>query len=214
MATEQASDGDLAALLAPEVSFRRLLLVGTGALAVTHLPFWLNWAAEFYPALELRIVLTRSATRFVAPDALTALSGRPVTIDAWDGLPSRPAPHVELAGWPDAVLVHPAGMNFIARLALGLADTPVQLALQLTAAVIGVAPALPPGHGNGSPVGGHLATLEADPRIVVGPTEPATSASTREVHDGGVTPVSTMFRLMQQRLVDRAARIGADHAGR
>jgi hypothetical protein len=206
--------GDLAALLAPEVSFRRLLLVGTGALAVTHLPFWLNWANEFYPDVELRIALTRSATRFVAPDALAALAGGQVLVDDWATLPVRPAPHVELAGWPDAILVHPAGQSFIARLALGLADSPVQLALQLTSAVIGVAPALPPGHGNGLAVGEHLTRLAADPRIVVGPTEEATSASTREVHDGGVTPVSTMFRLMQQRLVERETPIGAGHGNR
>jgi hypothetical protein len=206
--------GDLAALLAPEVSFRRLLLVGTGALAVTHLPFWLNWAGEFYPDLELRIALTRSATRFVAPDALAALASGPVLVDDWTSLPARPAPHIELAGWPDAILVHPAGQSFIARFALGLADSPVQLALQLTSAVIGVAPALPPGHGNGRAVGEHLARLEADPRIVVGPTEEATSASTREVHDGGVTPVSTMFRLLQQRLVARETPIGAGHGDR
>ncbi|MDI6099142.1 flavoprotein [Actinoplanes sp. NEAU-A12] len=199
MAAQHATSDELAALLKPQIGFRRLLLVGTGALTVTHLPFWVNWIKECYPDVEVRVMLTPSATRFVTVDALTALTGRPVTVDSWTRLPSWPAPHLELADWPDAILVHPAGLHFLARLALGLADTPLQLALQLTPAVIGIAPALPPGHAHGPAAAAHLKTLAGDHRIVVGPTEPAVSATTGEEHDGGVTPVPTMLRLMQQR---------------
>lgn len=205
MAVQQATGDELAALLAPQISFRRLLLVGAGALTVTHLPFWVNWAREFYPDLEVRVVLTPSATRFVTVDALTPVTGRPVTVDSWAQLPAWPAPHLELAGWPDAILVHPASLHFLARLALGLADTPLQLALQLTQAVIGIAPALPPGHAHGPAAAAHLRTLAADHRIVVGPTEPAISATTGEEHDSGVTTVPTMLQLMQQRAEARHA---------
>ena len=44
---------------APVFGAERLLLVGTGAINVAFLPFWLNWLTMTYPGLECQIVLTR-----------------------------------------------------------------------------------------------------------------------------------------------------------
>lgn len=198
----------MAALLTPSFNFRHLLLIGTGALSVAHLPFWLNWIQGSFPQLVVRVAITPSAARFVSVDALRAVA-EDVVLDAWDANPVRPAPHVALARWADAALVHPAGMNFIARLAQGLADTPVQMALQLTEAVIGVAPALPPGHRNSPALRRHLALLADDPRVVVGPTGEAVSATTGSPEDGAAAPVPVMFSLMEQHRSRQAATTGS-----
>ncbi|MER5490002.1 peptide terminal cysteine decarboxylase LxmD [Streptomyces sp. NPDC002490] len=181
--------------------FRRILLVGTGALSVAFLPFWINWFKNSPRQGELRVVLTRSARRFVSAEAVSVLSGRPVLVDDWGGPDGRgdgagtPVPHVELARWPDLVLVHPATLNFVSRYALGLADSPLLLALHSTDALVGVAPALPPAAHRNPVVQGHLAALRARPGVVVAPTVSAVSASTGEEDDGGAAPLTELLAL-------------------
>lgn len=128
----------------PDFGAERLLIVGTGALGVAFLPFWLNWLRGAYPALETRVVLTRSAERFVTLEALTAIGDGAAWRDAWPEETGDKARHVELADWPDAIAIYPASLSFIARYALGLGDSPTLLALQCTAAQVGIAPSLPP----------------------------------------------------------------------
>ncbi|RSS03215.1 phosphopantothenoylcysteine decarboxylase [Streptomyces sp. WAC04189] len=175
--------------------FRRVLLVGTGALGVAFLPFWTNWLGNTFPEMEKRVVLTRSARRFVSADAISALCGKDVVTDDWNEAGPGAAPHVELARWPDLVLVHPATMHFVARYALGLTDTPLLCALQSTSALVGMAPSLPPGAQLSPVVQGHLETLRARPGVVVAPTVPAVSASTGETEDGGAAPLSELMGL-------------------
>ncbi|MCL6736050.1 peptide terminal cysteine decarboxylase LxmD [Streptomyces neyagawaensis] len=175
--------------------FRRVLLVGTGALSVAFLPFWINWLGNTFPEMEKRVVLTRSARRFVSADAISALCGREVVTDDWSEAAPGAVPHVELARWPDLVLVHPATMHFLGRYALGLTDTPLLCALQSTSALVGVAPSLPPGAQLSPVVQGHLDTLRDRPGVVVAPTVPAVSASTGEMEDGGALPLSELMGL-------------------
>ncbi|MFF6998235.1 flavoprotein [Streptomyces sp. NPDC008313] len=177
----------------------RLLLFGTGALSVAFLPFWLNWLRVTRPATEVRLAVTRSAERFVSRAALGAILGSEVLLDVWPGTadPSvPPVDHVELAQWPDAVAVHPAGLHFIGRFAQGLADTPVLMALQCTRAVIGIAPALPPGAEAGPAYRGHLRTLEGYDNVTVAPPHPGRSASTGRDDASAAAPLPALLDLM------------------
>ncbi|MEU6103052.1 flavoprotein [Streptomyces flaveolus] len=124
---------------------RRLVLVVTGSLSAAHTPFWTNWLRRAYPETELRVVLTRSAGRFVTRQALASLSGAAVETDVWPDEPSTSALHVELAEWADTFVVAPATLGFCTRLANGACDSPVLLALQCSAVPQVLAPALPPG---------------------------------------------------------------------
>src|SRR5690625_4127850 len=129
----------------PAFSPERLLIIGTGALVATHLPWWLSWLREAYPQLQLKAVLTGSAQRFVTVSAVSAFASDGVHIDAWSSDPAAEALHVEFSEWAQAALVFPCSMHYLARFALGLCDTPSLLALQCTDALVGLAPALPPG---------------------------------------------------------------------
>ncbi|MFD7450929.1 flavoprotein [Kitasatospora sp. NPDC059827] len=178
---------------------RRLLLVGTGALGVSFLPFWVKWLATVHPDVQVRVALTRSARRFVSEEALAVLSRRAVIRDEWDDQHGVEALHVTIAEWAEAVAVYPATAHFTARFALGLADTPVLLGLQATDAVIGIAPSYPP-HAHRSPVlQRHVQTLRALPRVVVQPTIPAVSATTGALDDGSAGYLSQMLSLMEER---------------
>lgn len=68
------------------------------------------------------VVMTQSATRFITPVTLQALSGRPVFTDMWDTRINNNMAHIDLTRDADLIVVAPASANFIARLAHGLAD--------------------------------------------------------------------------------------------
>ncbi len=69
---------------------------------------------------EVQVLMTGSATAFIAPLTLSTLSKRPVLTDvhsesAWNN-------HVEMGLWADALLIAPATANTLAKLANGLCD--------------------------------------------------------------------------------------------
>jgi phosphopantothenoylcysteine decarboxylase/phosphopantothenate--cysteine ligase len=71
---------------------------------------------------RVKVVMTESATRFITPVTLQALSGHPVYTDMWDARFSNNMAHVDLTRDADLIVVAPASANFMARLAHGLAD--------------------------------------------------------------------------------------------
>ena len=160
------------------VGVRRLLVIGTGSVTAAHLPFWASWLKVGHPGTEVRYVLTGAATRFVAREALVAIGGCDVLADRWPDEPEPRARHVDLAQWPDAVVVLPATLNYLARLALGLGDSPSLLALQCTQAAIALAPALPPGGAESAAYAEHSAKLRARRNVVVVPPHPGRSTTT------------------------------------
>jgi phosphopantothenoylcysteine decarboxylase/phosphopantothenate--cysteine ligase len=71
---------------------------------------------------RVQAVLTASATRFVSPALLQAVTGRPAFHDLWDDRFATGMGHIELSRGADALLVAPATANFIAKLAGGQCD--------------------------------------------------------------------------------------------
>jgi phosphopantothenoylcysteine synthetase/decarboxylase len=67
-------------------------------------------------------VLTRAATRFVTPLTFSALAGERARHDLWDEREPETIEHIALGRWADAVIVAPASLDFLGRLAGGLAD--------------------------------------------------------------------------------------------
>lgn len=160
-----------------QVGVRRLLVVGTGSVTAAHLPFWASWLKMGQPGVEVRYVLTGAASRFVTREALVAIGGCDVLEDRWPDEPEPRARHVDLAQWPDAVVVLPATLNYLARLALGLGDSPSMLALQCTEVAIALAPALPPGGAQSAAYAEHSAKLAARRNVVVVPPHPGRSTT-------------------------------------
>ncbi len=71
---------------------------------------------------EVQVAMTPGATAFVGPLTMQAVSGRPVRTDLLDPDAEAGMGHIELARWPDLILVAPATADFLARLSHGLAD--------------------------------------------------------------------------------------------
>lgn len=71
---------------------------------------------------QVRVVMTRSATRFVAPLTFATLSQGPVTTSLWQAADAWSIEHISNARWGDLLLVAPATANLVAKFAHGLAD--------------------------------------------------------------------------------------------
>ncbi|MGR8009455.1 flavoprotein [Streptomyces hypolithicus] len=192
----------------PDFGVSRLLLVGTGSVSVSDLPFWAEWLRASYPRLEITTVITRSAERFVSRASLAARTGGDVLTDAWPQDTAH-ARHVAWAEWAEAVVVYPATLHFVARLALGLADTPAVLAAQCTAAPVAVAPALPPGGLDSAAYQAHWTALTARRNVVVAPPRSGVSATTGRPDAWVPALLPDVIELLEQRRVELAERASA-----
>ncbi len=72
--------------------------------------------------VDVEVVMTEAACRFITPITMQALSGRPVHTDLWDTRSANAMGHIELSRGADAIVVAPASADFLAKLANGLAD--------------------------------------------------------------------------------------------
>jgi phosphopantothenoylcysteine decarboxylase / phosphopantothenate---cysteine ligase len=148
---------------------RRVLLGITGGVAAyksAHLARLLTAAG-----VEVTVVMTESATRFVGPDTFAALTGRPVHTSLWE----RPGEvlHVRLAHEADLAIVAPATANLLAKLAHGLADDLLTSTLLEYAGPLVIAPAMHTGMWEHPATRGNVETLEGRGVTFVGPVEGA-----------------------------------------
>lgn len=79
---------------------------------------------------EVRVVMTPDAAQFVTPLALQNVSRHPVIVDPFASEHQQDGSwHVHLARWADLALIAPCSANTLAKLAHGLADTALCLAV-------------------------------------------------------------------------------------
>jgi phosphopantothenoylcysteine decarboxylase/phosphopantothenate--cysteine ligase len=91
---------------------------------------------------EVRVVMTSAAQAFVTPLTFQALSNQRVYTELWDQEQEARMNHIQLARWPDLILVAPASADFIARLKLGLANDLLSTLCLATEVPIVLAPAM------------------------------------------------------------------------
>jgi phosphopantothenoylcysteine decarboxylase / phosphopantothenate---cysteine ligase len=99
---------------------RRIVLGITGGVAAYK-------SAELTRALkksgiDVQVVMTDAASKFITATTLQALSGKRVFTDLWDESIANGMAHIELSRDADAILVAPASADFIAKLANGLCN--------------------------------------------------------------------------------------------
>lgn len=92
--------------------------------------------------IDVQVVMTENAGRFVGATTFQAVSGHPVRTSLWDEAAEAAMGHIELARWPDAIVIAPATANTLAKLAHGMADDLVSTLCLATTSPIHVAPAM------------------------------------------------------------------------
>ncbi|TBL78332.1 bifunctional phosphopantothenoylcysteine decarboxylase/phosphopantothenate--cysteine ligase CoaBC [Paenibacillus thalictri] len=91
---------------------------------------------------NVRVIMTESAVKFVAPLTFQTLSRHDVAVDTFDEKDASVVSHINLADSADLVIVAPATANMIAKMALGLGDDMLSTTLLATEAPIFLAPAM------------------------------------------------------------------------
>jgi len=98
-------------------------------------------------ALEVHVVMTAAAGKFVQPLTFAALTGHKVVTSLWDEWESDEAAqngieHIGEAQWADALVVAPATANILGKFAHGIADDFLTTLYLATTAPVLVAPAM------------------------------------------------------------------------
>jgi phosphopantothenoylcysteine decarboxylase/phosphopantothenate--cysteine ligase len=100
-------------------------------------------------ALEVHVVMTAAAGKFIQPLTFAALSGHKVITSLWDEWADGDATteqngieHIGEAQWSDALVVAPATANILAKFAHGIADDFLTTMYLATQAPVLVAPAM------------------------------------------------------------------------
>jgi phosphopantothenoylcysteine decarboxylase/phosphopantothenate--cysteine ligase len=99
-------------------------------------------------ALEVHVVMTEAATKFVQPLTFSALTGHKVITSLWDeagtaeGAYDSSIEHIGEAQWTEALVVAPSTANILARFAHGIADDFLTTMYLATPAPVLVAPAM------------------------------------------------------------------------
>jgi len=91
---------------------------------------------------DVRVVMTKSATKFVSPLTFQALSRNPVYIDTFDEQDPNKIAHIDVADWADIALIAPATANIIGKLTHGIGDDMLSTTLLATRAEVYIAPAM------------------------------------------------------------------------
>ena len=99
---------------------RRVLLVVTGGIAAYKACTVVRRLVD--TGCEVRVAMTDAAQKFVGRVTFEALSGQSVGTSLWGDGGEEPLDHIQWAQGIDLLLVAPATLNFLGKMAHGLAD--------------------------------------------------------------------------------------------
>ncbi len=122
------------------LSGKRILLGVTGSIAAYKAVDVLRRLQEL--GTDVRVVMTKNATRFIAPLTFEALSGRPVLCDEFQDWERSSIGHIDITANQDLALIAPATANIIGKAAAGIADDALSTALLALECPVVMAPAM------------------------------------------------------------------------
>jgi phosphopantothenoylcysteine decarboxylase/phosphopantothenate--cysteine ligase len=157
---------------------------------------------------QVRVVPTPDALRFVGEATWAALSGQPVTTDAWTGVSD--VPHVRLGQSADLVLVAPATADLMARAAAGMAGDLLTATLLTARCPVLYAPAMHTEMWEHPATQANVALLRRRGAVVL---EPATGRLTGKDSGPGRLPEPDAIAAVATRLLARGTLV-PDLAGR
>ena len=119
--------------------------------------------------IDVFVVMTQNACRFVAPLTFETLSGHPVAVDTFDRPQTWEVEHIALAKRADLFLIAPATANIMGKMACGIADDMLSTTVMATRAPVLVAPAMNTGMWENAAVQQNIKTLRARGVEIVAP---------------------------------------------
>ena len=151
-----------------------------GPLAGKHIVLGVTGSIACYKALDLAsklvqagamvdTIMSYGATQFVTPLAFRSITHRPVVTDTFDPQSNLSIEHVALAQQADIVVIAPATVHCIAKLAAGLADDPLTTTIVATTAPVMLAPAMDANMFDNTATQENLSKLRQRGMVIAGP---------------------------------------------
>ena len=159
--------------------------------------------------LDVQVITTKSALKFVGETTFAALSGHPVISDIWNN--AHEVEHVNVAKKADAIVVAPATADFLAHLAYGFANDVLLATLLVAKCPIILAPAMHTEMWENSATKENVATLRKRGFLVL---DPAVGKLTGEDSGVGRLPETTEITQVVKQVINRKnANLGKDLVG-
>ena len=146
---------------------------------------------------NVRVIMTESATKLVAPLTFLTMSQNPVITSLWDDADWKPT-HINLADQTDLFVVVPATANFIGKYTHGIADDALTtFALSYPGSVV-IAPAMNPHMWTHAAVQANVAILKSRGVEII---EPATGVvACGDTGKGKLASVETILNQINKTL--------------
>jgi phosphopantothenoylcysteine decarboxylase/phosphopantothenate--cysteine ligase len=146
------------------------ILVGlTGGIACYKTPQLIRLLGK--ERVSVRVVMTPAAAKFITPLTLETVSGHPVAVEMFPEGEFVAARHIDLAKWPDLIVVAPATANFLGKAASGISDDLLTTVICATPQPVMVAPAMNPGMWSNKVTQKNYTYLKELGYFFVGPAE-------------------------------------------
>lgn len=159
---------------------------------------------------EVRVVMTQGACEFITPLTMQALSGHPVHTDLLDPRAEAAMGHIELARWPDAVVIAPASANVMARLASGMTTDLLSTLCLASDRPLLLAPAMNRLMWAHPATQANLATLKQRGATVIGPD--AGDQACGEIGEGRMSEPTAIIQAIGQLLGAGSGPLAGRHA--
>lgn len=147
---------------------------------------------------SVRVIMTDSATKLIAPMTFLTLSQNPVITSLWGDADWKPT-HINLADETDLFVVVPATANFIGKYTHGIADDALTtFALSYSGTVL-IAPAMNPRMWNHPAVKANIDVLSNRGVIII---DPATGmVACGDTGKGKLAPLETILNQINNTLM-------------
>jgi phosphopantothenoylcysteine decarboxylase / phosphopantothenate---cysteine ligase len=121
---------------------RKILVALTGGIACYKTPNVVRLLVK--EGAEVQVVMTSSACKFITPLTLETVSRNPVATDLFPEGEFVSTRHIDIATWPDLILVAPATANFFGKVSAGISDDLLTTIICATPKPVMIAPSMNP----------------------------------------------------------------------
>jgi phosphopantothenoylcysteine synthetase/decarboxylase len=181
---------------------RKVVLCATGAYVVYSLPriilHLLNQVAD-----DVQVVLSREAAKMVSRQSVQATSRNHVFVEMDEAADGVYVPHIELARDADFIVVYPATVNILGKVANGIADDLISALIIAAEIPVIFVPVSNPAMLDHPAVQRNMERLKSDGYIVLPPMlGPEVATRERMEMVGGGFPMPTLLLQMNAVLGD------------
>ena len=125
------------------ISGKRIVLGVTGCIAAYKSAYLVRDLIK--RGAEVKVVMTPAATEFITPLTLSTLSNNNVIVNTFPDSPNSNTSintwHIDLAQWADLIVIAPATVNTVAKIACGFADNALTTMVSAARSLVLIAPA-------------------------------------------------------------------------